>query len=407
MSCPGPRSPRMLLAIATMTACFGFLAACGGSTETASSSPSSSSSPDCITSFDAQRDYFPVKSQVTSATNFDLEYHRSYQVLTVKQPYPQGKPVSVVLVRCGAPKPHLSGDLATAVSVQTPIRSLYSASTTHLSLLADLARIDVLTGVSDATYITIPAVNAGVKDGRVAVYAKGGTVNVEKVVAAKPDVLMTGGAEDPAYPVLRKSGISVVPNAEWLESTALGRAEWIKVIAALTGTEQEAATVFDRVRDAYQQIAAKAASAAPTKVLPGTMYQGVWFMPAGGGYLAALIKDAGGSYPWADTKATGSLNLSFESVYAKSGEAKVWLVGQQWTTTKDALKDDPRYSKIAALQADRVWSSTKVTGPSGGNDFYQRGVTRPDLVLADLVAILHPDLLPDHEFAFYQKVPKQ
>ncbi|MGP3984505.1 ABC transporter substrate-binding protein [Streptomyces sp. KR80] len=361
----------------------------------------------CTDDFDPAKDYFPVKSKVRHAKNFTLRYEKSYQVLTVKEPYPKGKPESYVLVKCGAPKPKLSGDLAKAQQITTPIKSLYSASTTHLPLLTETGTLDVLTGVADGSFVTSAEVRKRVKSGRVSEYAPERTIATEKVIAAQPDVLMTQGTDDPQYPKLRQAGISVVANAEWLESTPLGRAEWIKAMAALTGAERRAGAVFDAIETDYTKVAAKAAKAGKAaKVLPGTMYQGTWNMASGGSYVGKLIKDAGGTYPWAGTKGTGNLQLGFEAVFAKGGDAPTWLVDQSWKSTTDATKADRRYGKLTAARDGQVWSNTKALSPEGGNDFYERGVIRPDLVLADLFAILHPDAAPGHTFTFYKKVPK-
>jgi iron complex transport system substrate-binding protein len=82
----------------------------------------------------------------------------------------------------------------------------------------------------------------------------------------------------------------------------------------------------------------------------------------------------------------------------------VWLSTQDWATRADALAADPRYGELAAMGAGRTFTANRAIGPGGGNDFYERGVTRPDLVLADLVAILHPELAPAHESTFYTEL---
>ncbi|WP_371685524.1 ABC transporter substrate-binding protein [Mycobacterium sp. MFM001] len=329
--------------------------------------------PGCIADFDPDADYFPDKSTVTDAVNFTISYHRSYQVLTVRQPYPNASAESYVLVRCGAPAPHLTGDLARAQQVTVPVTGLYSASTTHLGMLAELDRTDVVVG-----------------------HARGAQVDVEAVVAADPDVLVTAGIDDPGYARLRDAGVDVLADAEWLEATPLGRAEWVKVFAALTGTEKNAGELYAKLRGDYGKVTQNARGARPLEVLAGTMHQGAWSMPAGGGYAGRLIVDAGGSYPWAGDTSTGSLQLNFESVFAKAGHAPRWLVTTDWKTLDDALAADIRYGRLTAVRDGQVWSA--------GNDYWERGVARPDLVLADLVAILHPELAPDHRFAFYRKL---
>ncbi|WP_240528171.1 ABC transporter substrate-binding protein [Streptomyces amritsarensis] len=400
---------RQAAAAAFLTVAFA-LTACGGGSGSPADAKPRAAGADCVEDFDPAMDYFPVKSTVKHAKNFTLRYEKSYQVLTVNEPFPKGKPESYVLVKCGAPKPELTGELASAQQVTVPVKSLYSASTTHLPLLTETGTLDVLTGVASATNISSAQVIEHVKAGKVTEYAKDRTLNAETVIGAKPDVLMTQGTDDPQYPKLRQAGIAVVANAEWLEPSPLGRAEWVKAMAALTGAEKRAGEVFDTIEGDYRKIAEKGAQAVtagkPVEVLPGTMYQGTWNMPAGGSYAAQLIKDAGGTYPWAGEAGTGNLQLNFEAVYAKGGEAPVWIADQKWKSTADAVQADSRYGQLKALTGGAVWTNTKALGPGGGNDYFERGVLRPDLVLADLFALIHPDQAKDHAFTFYTQVPK-
>lgn len=359
----------------------------------------------CITDFDPSVDYFPDKSEIVDAENFSIRYENSYQVLTVDEPFSGAKPESYVLVKCGAPAPELSGDLADAQQIQVPITSLYSGSTTHLPLVTELDVLDVLTGVSNGAYVSDAEVIDRIDSGDVVEYAAGGTVDTEAVVVADPDVVMTGGSDNPAYTQLREAGIGVVANAEWLEASPLGRAEWIKVMAALTGTEARATEVYDGIRTSYLEVAAKAESAEPAPVLLGGISQGTWYMSSGGSFMGRLFSDAGAQWPWQDVTSTGSLPLDFEAVVAQASDAPTWLVVNSWNSIGDALADDDRYGRLAAVGTGQVWNADNALGPNGGNDYYERGVLRPDLTLADLVAILHPELLPGHEFTFYRQLP--
>lgn len=390
------RLPVLLLAVVLP------LAACSSGGEPA---PRATATDDrgCITGFDPQRDYFPDKSELRHAENFTVSYERSYQVLTVNEPFPGGAPESYVLVRCGAPDPELPDDLADAPQVEVPVDSLYAGSTTHLPLLEVLGVVGVLTGVATASYVASEQVRERIDAGAVTEFAPNEQLATELVIAEQPDVLMTGGFDDPAYAPLRNAGVPVLANAEWLEPTPLGRAEWVKYVAALTGTEARAAEVFDQIEADYQELADRAAAAEPVEVLPGSLVQGTWSMPSGGGYFGQLVQDAGGTYPWAGEQDPASLQLDFETVYARGGRALVWLANDQWATLDDAKQADPRHAELAAFQRGEVWA-LGAAGPEGGADFFERGVTRPDMVLADLVAILHPDLAPDHEFAFYTRL---
>lgn len=358
----------------------------------------------CIQSFDPAADYFPDKQQLEFAKNLTITYHGSYQVITVRQPVYGGKPESYVLVRCGAPKPELTGELAGAAVVDTPVRSLFSGSTTHLPALEALDQLDLLTGVAVKAYISSPAAKERAASGEVIEYAAAGTPDAEAVVAAKPDVMITDGTDSPAYATVRDAGITVLAGAEFLENDALGRAEWIKFFAALTGTEAKAAEVFAQIRDDYRKTSQLVTDAEPVDVLLSQPYQGVWSIPGGDSFAGKLIKDARGSWPWQDDPSTGSVNTDLEAVLGKSGRAKIWITTSNWRTKKEATADEPRLSEFAAYQAGQVWSPSKQLNDAGGNNYFELGVLRPDLTLADLVAIMHPDRLPDHEFTFYQKL---
>lgn len=358
----------------------------------------------CITDFDERVDYFPLKQTLELATNFTLSYHRSYQVLTVKQPVVGGNPEQYVLVRCGAPTPALTGDLAGSTVVRTPVRSLFSASTTHLPSLEALGELDVLTGVASKAFISSPAAQERAASPDVTEFSPAGTTDAEKVIAAKPDVLVTAGYDDPAYATLRDAGVPVLADAEFLESDPLGRAEWIKYFAALTGTEQKAADTFATIRDAYRSIAASVADAPAVDTVLSQPYQGVWSVPAGGSYAGRLVSDAGGTWPWATTKTTGSVDTDLETVFDRSGTAATWASSANWTTKAEALKEEPRFAEFTAFSTGTVWAPSLQLTSAGGNNYFELGVLRPDLILGDLVAILHPDLAPGHSFTFYQQL---
>ncbi|GAA2097527.1 ABC transporter substrate-binding protein [Microlunatus panaciterrae] len=402
------RSPSLTTLIGTLAASAALLlAGCGTGTGTGPAggpTPAAVGADGCITHFDAETDYYPTKQRLQYARNFTLSYHRSYQVLTVKQPVVGGKPESYVLVRCGAKAPALTGELAKATVLTTPVKSLFSASTTHIPSLEALGKLGVLTGVSSKAFISSKAAQQRVAEAGVTEFAPAGTTDAEKIVAAKPDVLVTGGVEDPAYATVRDAKIPVLADAEFLENDPLGRAEWIKYFAALTGTEDKATEVFGRITHDYDAAVALAKDAKPTEAVVSQPYQGVWSVPAGGSFMGRMLTDARGSWPYADDTSTGSIQTDLETVFAKSRTAPVWLTSSNWTTKKEALAEEPRFAEFAAFKSGQVWAPSLQVNASGGNNFYELGVLRPDLTITDLIAILHPDLMPDHTFTFYRQL---
>jgi iron complex transport system substrate-binding protein len=368
-------------------------AACGAPANTSTDCPPSSS--------DA-----PV--ELRHATNVSVREAGAYRVLTVAQPFPGGAPESTVLVPCGAAAPALPPELAGAPVIEVPVRSVYAASTTQLPMIVDIGALDVLTGVGTPDFVSGPEVRARIDAGRVAGFATTGQVDVERVVAAAPDVLLSQGTDDPAFPTLREAGIPVLGWAEYLESGPLAQAEWIKVMGLLTGREAEAEQVFTAIETRYRELAALASGAVhtsgPVPVLAGQLYEGVWRVPTGGSTAGALLRDAGATWSEAGNPARGGIPKDFESVYTADGAAPIWIADGPWRTLADVAAADPRYAELAAVRTGQVWNRDRRIGPTGGNELHERGVTRPDEQLADLVAALHPDLLPGHAFTYLRRV---
>lgn len=362
----------------------------------------------CIERFDPAVDYFPDKAAIEDAVNFSVEYRRSYKVVTVKEAYPGGPAERYVLLQCGAPAPKLEGALAGAQVMDVPVTSLFSASTTHLPLLVDLGHLDVLTGVSRLNDLMGDEITARAAAGRVREFARGSVVDAEIVVSSRPSLFMTGGAPSDSLPVIRAAGVPVVANTEWLEATALARAEWLKYMALFLNEDRKAQAMYGAMKARYRALSARATSqpeSARPLVMTGISTRGTFVIAGGRSYVAALIKDAGGRYVWADNTATGSPSVDLEAQLRRASNADIWINGGGWKSLASMLDDEPRYAEFKAYRNGQVWVYERKVTPSGGNDYWSRSVSHPDLVLADLVKILHPALAADHSFEWYMPVP--
>jgi iron complex transport system substrate-binding protein len=289
-----------------------------------------------------------------------------------------------------------------------PISSLYSASTTHLQLLVDLQRLDVLTGVSRTKYLTGDEILKRVASGEVREFAPISTIDAELVVSKRPGALMTGGAASASLAVIRSAGIPVVANHEWMEPTALARAEWLKYMALLLNEERAAQTLFSEMKARYRGLSARANAVPEDRkptVMTGRGTRGDFVIAGGRSYAAALIKDAGGRYVWAENTAEGSATIDLEAQIRRAGNADIWINGGGWPDLASMVKDEPRYAEFKAYRSRQVWVYERRLTPAGGNDYWTRAVSHPDLVLADLIKIFHPGLVPQHELQWYLQVP--
>ncbi|MFZ5882294.1 MAG: ABC transporter substrate-binding protein [Chloroflexota bacterium] len=356
--------------------------------------------------YDASIDYFPEKAALTHTENFSIEYFNNYKIVTVKTPYPGAtESVEYVLVQCGTPAPE--GFLDEQI-IEVPVQTIVTMSTSYLPFLDELGLLDRLVGLDDATYVSNPTVLKMAEEGKLTMLGYGSGVNVEKALELAPDLIMTYGSGAPEYdahPVLLEAGLKVALNAEWMDTSPLGRAEWGKFIAAFFNKEADAEALFAEKAQKYEELKALAAGVTekPT-VFTGSAYQGTWNVPGGNSFAAAFLKDAGADYLWADDVSTGSIPLAFEAVFEKAKDADYWVNVGFFFTLADVLAADARYADFAAYKNGNVWNNDAKTSPNGGNDYYESAVAHPEIVLADLIKIFHPDLLPDHELVYYRQL---
>jgi iron complex transport system substrate-binding protein len=141
--------------------------------------------------------------------------------------------------------------------------------------------------------------------------------------------------------------------------------------------------------------------------MTGLVNRGAFEIAGGHSYVATLIADAGGRYVWADNPSTGFATVSLESQIAKAANADIWINGGDWKSLQGMLAEERRYKEFRPYREGRVWFYNRLVNADGGNDYWSRGTTRPDLILADLIKIFHPDLAVDHDFVWYKQVPAQ
>lgn len=356
----------------------------------------------------AQSGTRPEQVRIRYAKGFSVRYAGTYKIVHILSPFGKSTDTArYLLIPRGKPRPK---GFAGYEVVETPVRSLVAMSSMHIGLLGFLGAEDVLTGLGNLKYVSSPKVIARIEAGKVKEVGKDQTLNEELVVAMHPDLVMAVGTPNARldrYETLRRAGIPVLVNSEWVETTPLARAEWVKLVAVLLNRETLVNQQFAKVEAEYNRLAAltRAVKTRPS-VITGTAYKDSWFVPNGDSYMARFFKDAGASYPWAHTRSTGSLPLNFETVFPVGLKADVWLnVGlTDADTKKGVLGKDPRYAEFKAFKSGRMYNYSKRTNSRGSNDYWESGAVSPHRVLADLIRILHPELLPTHELYYYQQV---
>ena len=191
---------------------------------------------------------------------------------------------------------------------------------------------------------------------------------------------------------LEKLGIPLIYINEWQESSPLARAEWIRVIGALTGRLHQADSVFHEVETKYNGLITK--SQEPIAIMSGNNFRGTWYVPSGKNYLAYLFKDAGAAYPFYDDERETSIPLTIEETLRYFHDADVW-VGAGGNSLAELAQLDEKHTWFKAYQEGRVYNWRKQTKGGGPNNFWERGVVHPEEMLEDVIHILNnaPDSL--------------
>lgn len=339
------------------------------------------------------------------AEGFRISYHNDYKLLEILNPYQDRMDTLRYVLK---PREiQLDTTFQNAQVVDIPVRSMIATSTTHIALTEMLDANDIVTGMVSAEYVYSSEIRERVERGKITPF-KQGEFNKEQAMAMQPDLIMVSAGQSSQfddYKVLLDSGINVLINSEWLETTPLGKAEWVKMMAALLNKEASANEKFDEVADSYNRLKAKVKGVSDKPLVINNLpYKGAWFVSGGDSFTAQYLKDAGADYPWYDNSSTGGLRKDFEVVYEVGLKADIWLNPGAANSKEEILNKDSRFKDFKSFQNGRIYNNNKRMSEAGGNDFWESGVVHPERVLADLIHIMHPYLLPERTLFYYQKL---
>ena len=346
-----------------------------------------------------------TQNSIRYAKGFEIYKYENFSIVKVSNPWPEAnKTFTYVLHKKGVSLPD---SLKNYTSLQVPVKSIVVTSTTHIPSLEMLGVENTLLGFPDTNLISSEKTRKLIDTGKVTEIGANQSLNTERLIDLDPDVLVgySSGSVTKTYDNLQKSGLKVFFNGDWMEESPLGKAEWIKFFGALYGMDEKADLLFTEVETAYKEATelAKKAKTKPT-VLSGAIYKEQWYMPRGNSWAASFLKDANAAYLWADSEGTGSLALSFETVMEKAENVDFWIGPAQFTTFKEMVESNPNYAHFKAFKDKNIYSFSSKKGKTGGILYYELASNRPDLILKDLIRILHPELLPDYELYIFEKL---
>ena len=346
-----------------------------------------------------------VKNKIEYANSLAIYKHEGYSIVKVISPWPDAeKDFTYVLKQKNTIVPD---SLQKYKTIQVPLRSIVVTSTTIIPYLELLGVENRLAGFPNTNFISSKKTRKLIDDGTVKDVGQNEKLNIEMLIEMSPELIVTFGIDNnnPTIDNLTKSGLNVLVQADWMEQSPLGKAEWIKLYGELFGKEKLAKSQFDAIVKNYKDAIALVTSKKPTAtVLYGSMYQDQWYVAKANSWVAQFLKDAKANYLWSNVEGTGSIGLSFEQVLEKAKTANYWIATGPYKTVAELNAINPHYSQFDAFKSKQVYTFEGKIGATGGTIYYESAASRPDLVLKDYIKIFHPELLPNYTFTFAQKL---
>ena len=360
------------------------LSACGGKSSTASGS--------------AQGDTIPLHY----SSNLSLIDYEDCIVAQLRNPWDTAKILhTYVLVDKKQPLPQ---ELPQGTLVRTPLSKAVIYSSVHCSLLKDFGALNSIGGVCDLKYIKLPEIEEGCRKGTIADVGDGMNPNIEKIIDLHPDAILLSPFENSGgYGRVEKLNVPIIECADYMETSSLGRAEWMRFYGLLFGKKTEADAMFAAVERNYQDLQelVKPISFAPS-VMCDLKTSSTWYTPGGNSTIAKLYSDAGANYIFREDTHSGSLPYPFEVIFEKGQQTDFWLIRYNQPVDKtygELEKEFAPYAGFRAFKERNIYGCNTNRVP-----FYEETPFHPDWLLKDLIKIFHPSLLEGYELRYYNKL---
>ena len=341
------------------------------------------------------------------ARGFRIEEVPGYKILHVINPWQGSRRVHLQYILTDDPS-RVPDSLKQHPVIQVPVKRVICMSTTHVAMIDALGESDAIVGISGSDYISNPALRSKLETGEVRDVGADQTLNFELILTLRPDLVIAYGiTAEVSGMVNRLEGldIPVILNGDYLEDHPLGKTEWIRFLASFFTGNEKADSIFRFVASTYEQYKdlIRDKRLKPS-VMTGLPWKDTWYIPGGKSFAAAYIRDAGGTYLWEDLDSREAVPLDLEAIYARAASAELWINCGAAGTIAEIVETDKRLNRFQPASTGRVFNNNARINPAGGNDFWESGVMAPHLILADLISIFHPEVLPDHELVYYKRL---
>jgi len=347
------------------------------------------------------------KKNSEQAEHFSVYYGDGYKILNIKEAW-NGDSENHRWLLLDSSENKIPDSLKKLPVIKIPIKRAVVLSTVAIAFMEKMGLLSNIVAVENRNLIYSEKMQNLIDSSSVKQVGSGNTLDLETILILHPDIVLTFGTGSTIYddyPRLKTAGIPVILTAEWMESHPLARFEWLKFFGILFGKEKEADSIFKETVRRYNLLAEQALnSAEKPSVITGYPQGSEWLAGGGNSYFAKFLRDAGAKYIWENTPQTGLLTLNIEAALQSGAQAEFWLHPSLWRGKSEITQNEPRMQILPSWQNNKIYQSSKRTGKNGSRDFYESGVAYPDLVLADLIFIFHPEILPEHSFVYYELV---
>lgn len=288
---------------------------------------------------------------------------------------------------------------------KTPLKQIASASCVYTKMFEELGDLNRIKGIDKLQFQFSPSIVDYVESNNILEFGSGESLKTEDLFVLHPDVLFTWTSNQSNQQInkLVQLGVPVVFASSYLENHPLARAEWIKFFALFVDKLPQAEAYFNTIESNYLNI--KKADNHPTEfVLVNAPYSGQWYLPTPNSYMGNLLKDANFKLQQTDSTSTGAKAFTLEHIIANNQNAKFWLNPSHYTSLNQIEETDSRFNQLKAFKENNVYNAIKRKRPNGGNDYWEQGVLRPDLILKDLQHIYNNH--PSDSLYFFSKLDK-
>lgn len=333
------------------------------------------------------------------AKGFKVTYTDRFCLLDIQDPQnEESQSFHYALVPRGAEAKDIPAEYTV---IETPIRSVICMTSLQLSNFIKLGELEKVVGITSTRHLFNKEMNDRLKEGKTHKIGIEGNFDNEVIMSVNPDLILISPFKRGGYDALKEVGIPLMPHLGYKEMAPLGQAEWIKFVGLLLGKEDEANEQFAAIKKRYNELKELTGHVAKRPmVFSGELRGGNWYAVGGRSFLAQLFKDAGADYFLKDDERSGGVTLDFETVYSQAAGADYWRIvnSYQGTFSYSTLKEeDARYTDFKAYKDKGVIYCNMREKP-----FYESMPTEPEVVLADLIKVFHPLLLPGHQPGYYE-----